>query len=673
MRLSSNVENAYLQLNWDDPLTGEPFDQIISSPAILGRDADCAITLNSGAVSRHHAKLEVLSGDEVQVTDVNSTNGTLVNGKKITKSVLTEADSLQIGPFTFSVSLTNQISSKPPLQPPTKDDFTEKATLAMEHFSAETLAMTPEQLLAFAEAQVILDTTKSSAQKLSFPPPIFDQTLVPIKELSTYNLEPEETTYLTVGGGLGSFVWVDHLLIHGADLKQVTAIGVESKPYSKFSRFAQNSQIPEYERLRSDSGATPDNIWGFPGYAIREIWRNFRQGNIKQALSVGWQIFAEPTFAETYTPIAGNMFASVDREAKRIGWENIWRFGRVRSIRKTDDGRYIVAYSQSTDEGRVHRVMIAQYLHLAVGYPGIRFLPDLQAYREQSRDFKSVVNAYENHNHVYDNLIENGGTVLIRGRGIVASRVLQRIDDARQQNPQIKVIHLMRSPNPEGNRYGHAKRLAEYHFEFQPFNWPKAAFGGDLRFLLEAADSSLRQQLLNDWGGTTTANRSDWREILQRGETEGWYQIRFGHVDHVERNDERIITLIRGLDSRGEQTSLIADFIIDATGLNASVNSNPLLRDLIEHYELELNQKGGFLVSPNFEIKKMQNDNAHLFAVGVSTLGGAYAPVDSFVGLQYAAQRSMSILVEGDGSGLKPLSPIRSMNQWWRWARGVRP
>ncbi len=44
-------------------------------------------------------------------------------------------------------------------------------------------------------------------------------------------------------------------------------------------------------------------------------------------------------------------------------------------------------------------------------------------------DFHSVVNAYENHEQVYDHLRKHGGLVLVRGRGIVASRILQRCCD----------------------------------------------------------------------------------------------------------------------------------------------------------------------------------------------------------------------------------------------------
>ena len=72
-----------------------------------------------------------------------------------------------------------------------------------------------------------------------------------------------------------------------------------------------------------------------------------------------------------------------------------------------------------------------------------------------SGDFKHVVNAYEQHEHVYEDLKKKGGTVLIRGRGIVASRIIQKISETRRDhNADIRVLHLMRKPLSAGAKYG---------------------------------------------------------------------------------------------------------------------------------------------------------------------------------------------------------------------------
>lgn len=507
----------------------------------------------------------------------------------------------------------------------------------------------------------------------AFPPIIFNRRRVSIKDLQHTGLPLEETTYLAIGGGMGSFTWVDHLIIHGVDPAQIVAIGFEAKPYARCRRLCRNSQIPDHERLRSDSGGTPDNIWGWPGYAVREIWRELSQGHWRQAARPAWQIFAEPALAEPFTPKAGHVFSSIDREARRIGWDKIWRFGRVRAIRLTDDGRYVVAYSQTTARKRRPRLMVASYLHLAVGYPRLRFLPDLQRYRQQTGDCYRFVNAYEQHDHLYTYLRRRGGTVLLRGRGIVASRILQRLHEERGHNPTINILHLMQNPKPEGPSYGHTRRQTRNHFDHQHFNFPKSAFGGHLRFEMERAGDRQRGNLIDLWGGTTTAKRQHWEEIIEAGLNEGWYQIRFGELARVERHNGKLATVIRGDCALQEKTLLLADFIIDATGLDAAPELNPLLQDLLQIYQLPKNSKGQLKVSDRFEITGLRNGGGRVYAAGITTLGGPFAPVDSFTGLQFAAQESLDDLILLGAPGLRRLNPLRSCGQWLRWAAGVKP
>ncbi|MEO0769345.1 MAG: hypothetical protein AAFY72_07910, partial [Cyanobacteria bacterium J06649_4] len=462
----------------------------------------------------------------------------------------------------------------------------------------------------------------------------------------------------------------------------IIAIGTQEKPYAKYKQLCLNSQIPLHERLRSNSDSCPDNIWGWPSYAIREAWHESKRGKLTKSARFLWQVFAEPTFAETYTPRADHVFDSIDREAQRIGWRDIYRYGSIRCIRKTDDGRYAVAYSKG---GGQYGYVVAKYVHLATGYPGIRFLKHLQEYRDQNNDIKSVVNAYEQHDHVYEHLMQHGGRVIVQGRGIVASRILQRLDEVRAASRQaVEVVHLMRSPKQpnEGNRFGWAQRAVKNHWEYQPFNWPKACWGGDLRDQLEAADPATRKALMKDWGGTTTADRRDWQTLVDRGLAEKWYRLQFGSVQSVTRQDGQLQVAYgdASQSSSGLQTQS-ANFIVDATGLSAAVTENPLLRDLIDCYQLPLIDRKSIEVSNNFEMTTLSSPDIHnaqrppgrMYAAGVTTLGGPYAAVDSFLGLQYAGLRAVEHLTRSRAVGLKKLSVVRSFFQWIRWVRHQTP
>lgn len=652
------TNNIQIQLSWSDPVTGDRKEPQLNLPCAFGREFArmpaeirgqrvARMLLNSDQVSRYHALID-WEQNQVVVIDQNSANGILVNGQRQTRYVLANGDTLQIGPYIITVTFATPSVPPPP-----------KSINSTIQFNPDTNL--PDPSLPPARPVTPLGS--------NFPPPVFQEQKVSMQAIHATGKPVDEFDYAAIGAGLGSFVWVDLLRIYGVPSDRIVALGLEKEPYARYKRLCLNSQIPLHERLRSNSDSCPDNIWGWPSYALREAWHDFTKGKINTGLRYLWQVFAEPTFVETYTPRAGNVFDSVDREAKRIKWEQIYRYGRVRAIRKTDDGRYCLAYSRSPGN---HAFVVTRYLHLATGYPAIQFLPDLQAYRQKYQDFKSVVNAYEAHDHVYKQLEQRGGKVLIRGRGIVASRILQRIYEARQQNKNITVLHLMRSPKPQGNKFGRSTRLVKNHYEFQPFNWPKACWGGELREMLEKASPEERKSLLSDWGGTTTADRLDWQRITEQGLKEGWYKIEFGEVQQVERDAQnRPITHIQ--EKGFGQMTLDADFIIDATGLDAKVEASPLLDDLVKHYNLPLNHLGRLVVANNFELVEMRNGKGQIYAAGAITLGGPYAAVDSFLGLQYAALCAVDGLAATRAHGVDRLNTLSSLGQWWKWVLNQSP
>ncbi|HEX6777921.1 MAG TPA: FHA domain-containing protein [Ktedonobacterales bacterium] len=655
-----------VRLSWADPGTGHALERLAQLPVTLGRAADNTIPLNSRSVSRQHAQIERTADGEVVLTDRSSSNGTFLDGQRITRAALREGASFQIGPFVFSASFLSPAQAAALQQPISRS----------EGASAFTFSNQDEATVVFQNnAGALTPLTLPESAEEVFPPASFQQPFVTMQQLRGSRLPLTETTYLAIGGGMGSFAWVDHLRVAGVPAEQIICISPESKPNSRFTRLAQNSQIPLHERVRSHSEACPDNLWGFPSYGVWEIWRSLGKGKIGHALHVAWQLLGEPVVADTYAPCAGDVFASLDREASRIGWERMWRSGRARAIRKTDDGRYVVAFTQTNVplEQR-HQLVIARYIHICVGYPGIQLLPDLQDYRERVQDFKKVVNAYEYHEHIYQHLLQRGGTVMVRGRGIVASRIIQRLYEVRRHNPNVLILHLMRTPAPQKGRQGNLWRKAENHWEFKSFGWPKSCWGGAYLIKMEKASDQERDQLINDWSGTTTARRKDWRWMIKTGLGEGWYQIGFGNVKRLECTPTgQLATLIQSVQPGQSENWLITDFVIDCTGLEQGLESHTLLQDMVTHHRLGRNPKGRLKVTNDFEVLGMGNGNGHMYAAGIMTLGGPHAAQDSFLGLQYAALRSVDALAALHAPGVHRLNGLYSLQQWTHWVRGIHP
>ena len=64
---------------------------------VIGRSASCDIRVDSGSVSRNHAVLTRYDDGSWTITDVDSQNGTWVNGERISICPLTSGDIIQIG------------------------------------------------------------------------------------------------------------------------------------------------------------------------------------------------------------------------------------------------------------------------------------------------------------------------------------------------------------------------------------------------------------------------------------------------------------------------------------------------------------------------------------------------------------------------------------------------
>jgi hypothetical protein len=63
---------------------------------IIGRSSDLDMVLVEDMVSRKHAKIST-ANDEIYIQDLGSTNGTFVNGEKVTRARLSEGDRILVG------------------------------------------------------------------------------------------------------------------------------------------------------------------------------------------------------------------------------------------------------------------------------------------------------------------------------------------------------------------------------------------------------------------------------------------------------------------------------------------------------------------------------------------------------------------------------------------------
>lgn len=68
----------------------------LSAVTTIGRLPECEVVLSDPAVSRRHARI-VRRDDAFVLTDLGSTNGTLVNGERVTERELRDGDRITVG------------------------------------------------------------------------------------------------------------------------------------------------------------------------------------------------------------------------------------------------------------------------------------------------------------------------------------------------------------------------------------------------------------------------------------------------------------------------------------------------------------------------------------------------------------------------------------------------
>src|SRR5258708_6295924 len=105
---------------------------ISTQPFTIGRDWDNALQLADATISRRHAELLLVEND-LFVRDINSRNGTFLNGRRISNfEKLRARDMLQFGSAVFTVRAPSTAKAEPAFNP--------HATLMESSIGAYTLA-----------------------------------------------------------------------------------------------------------------------------------------------------------------------------------------------------------------------------------------------------------------------------------------------------------------------------------------------------------------------------------------------------------------------------------------------------------------------------------------------------------------------------------------------------
>jgi predicted component of type VI protein secretion system len=94
-------------------MTGRAFEVNVERTTV-GRLEDNTFQIADPSVSSHHAEI-VLKGSDLLIRDIGSTNGTFINGEKITEAVLQPGQTLRFGQVELKIDDGKPVSAPAPV------------------------------------------------------------------------------------------------------------------------------------------------------------------------------------------------------------------------------------------------------------------------------------------------------------------------------------------------------------------------------------------------------------------------------------------------------------------------------------------------------------------------------------------------------------------------------
>ncbi len=400
---------------------------------------------------------------------------------------------------------------------------------------------------------------------------------------------PRDSTLAVVGDGFGS------LLVHttarylGFENSDISVFGPSDNPVGTYQQFATNLGQTV---LRSESEShflAPD----WPTFAQMDAWAH-------KSPAVLWR-----TVKRKYNPGVPEILTEAHIVKQRMGWEESrvpLRVGWVqRELQPTP--HFLLYDEQANFIGRTKHVM------LAPGHGPLAFPPVLAKARKDPRFGDRIVQAYEPKQYA------QGGRYIVLGAGIASVNEWANILDAGGS-----CLALTRSPQPET----------------QDLNVPRCLFesrGIDAYVSLPWEE---RVQFLGDVLKGTKPKRREWITRIEEGTAQGRFEALVGEIDQV---DDGPAGMRVHVSSRfGEDPGwLDVTGVVAGTGFNKSALTIPLLRRLIEHYQVPISG-GRMKLQTNCGVPGIDRPESRMCCMGLIA-NNVIPHGDTIAGLKYVGRR----------------------------------
>ncbi len=400
---------------------------------------------------------------------------------------------------------------------------------------------------------------------------------------------PRDSTIAVVGDGFGSLIVYATSIYLGFRPEQVTIFGPSDNPVGTYQQFAYNLGQTVL-RSESESHFLPAD---WPTFSQLDAWSRRSPAPLYRSIR------------RKYNPGVREILTEAGVVARRLGWEGSRVPVRVGWLqREAGPPPHFVLYDeQAKFIGRAKHVM------LALGHGPLSFPPVLAKARADPATADRIVQAYESKSYAPQ------GRYVVLGAGIASINEWANVLDAGG-----KVLALTRNPLPDE----------------QDLNVPRCLFEAKGIDKYQALPFDQRIEFLGSVLHGTTPRRRSWIAKIEKGQREDRFAASLGEIDAVEPGPAglRIHVSNRHGDDPGwlDVTGVVA-----ATGFNKSVLTLPLMRRLVEHYDIPV-EDGRIKLLANCGVPHLDADDSRLCLMGL-TANNVIPHGDTIAGLKYIGRR----------------------------------
>jgi hypothetical protein len=400
---------------------------------------------------------------------------------------------------------------------------------------------------------------------------------------------PRDSTIAVVGDGFGSLIVHSTAVYLGFRPEEIAVYGPSANPVGTYQQFAFNLGQTVL-RSESESHFLPAD---WPTFAQIDAWSRRSPAPLLRSIR------------RKYNPGVPEILTEAGIVAHRVGWEGSRVASRVGWLQRemSPEPQFVLYDEEAHLLGRAKPVMVA------LGHGPLVFPPALAAAREIPELADRIVQAYAPKRYAAE------GRYIVIGSGIASINEWSNALAA-----DAKVIALRRNPQPDD----------------QDLNVPRCLFESRGIDVYAGLPFDERVKFLGEVLRGTAPKRRSWIEQIEQGRAAGRFEELIGEIDAVQAGAAGLRVHISS--AHGEDPGwLDVTGVVAGTGFNKSALALPLLRRLVEHYDLPLDS-GKIELKTDCGVPKLDRADSRLAIMGL-VANGVIPHGDTIAGLKYIGRR----------------------------------